>query len=342
MYKAAVIGLGIGEQHIHALQSHPKCQLVSLCDLDEKKAEDLAGQYTVADYTTTYDALIENPDINLLVIASYDDHHASQVLKAIQANKHVFVEKPLCRTPAELQSIYKAWQAQPVGLMSNLVLRAAPLFQWLKQAIAAGELGDIYAIDGEYLYGRLKKITHGWRKDVDDYSIIDGGAIHMIDLMMYLTDQKPQQVQTVGNKIVSQGTDYRYDDYAAMTFTFASGLIGRITANFGCVHPHQHILKVYGSKATFILDDMGARLQTARDMKQMDDYQGPYDRPAAQPLDQASTPQGKGALIADFIEILEKQAFLPQIQHEMALISACTAANKALLSRRSEDIEYLS
>src|SRR5262249_50292734 len=147
----------------------------------------------------------------------------------------------------------------------NLVLRAAPLYCWLRDTIAAGELGELYAFDGDYLYGRLEKITDGWRGEVDGYSVLQGGGVHLVDLMLWLTGQRPATVNAVGNRIATRGTRFRYDDFVAATYRFESGLIGRITANFGCVHRHQHVVRVFGTKGTFIHDDRGARLHSTRE-----------------------------------------------------------------------------
>src|SRR5437879_8574199 len=95
---------------------------------------------------------------------------------------------------------------------------------------------------------------------------MQGGGVHLVDLMLWLTGQRPRSVTAVGNRICTEGTAFHYHDYVSATFTFASGLVGRITANFGCVHRHQHVLRVFGTKGTFIYDDMGPRLYNSRDL----------------------------------------------------------------------------
>ncbi|MEO9183304.1 MAG: Gfo/Idh/MocA family oxidoreductase, partial [Kofleriaceae bacterium] len=262
MIGAAVVGLGVGEQHARAIARHPGAQLAWVYDLDRPRAEALArelGTRVAADYAQ----LLADPAVGVVALASYDDRHAAEVLAAFGAGKHVFCEKPLCRTPAELAQIVAARGA--LHLQCNLILRAAPLYRWLRDAIRAGELGEIYAFDGDYLYGRLHKIIDGWRRGVDDYSVIQGGGVHLIDLMMWLLDEAPVRVAAAGNRIATRDTAFRYLDFAAATYELPSGIIGRITANFASVHKHQHVVRVFGTKATFIHDDAGARLHTERD-----------------------------------------------------------------------------
>ena len=330
----AVIGLGVGEQHARAFASHPDCHLRWLYDLDAARATMVMDRIGAGRPAKSLDEVLGDAAVDVVSIASFDDAHFEQTRAALEAGKHVFVEKPLCRTEAESASLKNAWLAAgSPHLCSNLVLRAAPVYVWLRAAIAAGELGEVYAVDGEYLYGRLEKITHGWRAHVPDYSVLLGGGVHLIDLMMWLTGQRPERVSAHGNRICTGGTAFRYDDFAAATFLFPGGrhgLIGRITANFGCVHRHQHIVRVFGTKATFVYDDLGPRLHTTRDPSV-----------GAVALTQPALPATKGDLIPDFVAgILHGASPALAAQHEFDVMSASLAADRAARQQSTEEIHY--
>lgn len=342
MINAAVIGLGVGEQHARYYHAHKECNLIALCDLDLNKATKLAEDFNVQTVTSSWKEICENPSVDIISIASFDHHHAEQVITALKADKHLFVEKPLCITRDELNKIHTTWKNSNAHIISNLPLRTAPLFRWLKKEIAKGNLGEIYAIDAEYLYGRVQKITHGWRKDIEDYSVIEGGGIHMLDLILYLTDQYPSKVSSIGNKIVTRNTNFKYEDYTASTFEFDNGLIARLSSNFGCVHPHQHIMKIFGTKATFILDDLGGRLQTHRDPLNHDDYQKALAdksiKHQAEPITLPAKPQTKAELIDDLITVIKNKKNKELTLHEFRLMNACLGAVKSLKSRQIEEI----
>lgn len=330
--RVAVIGLGVGERHAAAFDAHPRSRVQVLCDLSAEKLAAAGRKFPGARRTRRFaDAL--GPDVDAVSIASYDDHHAAQVVEALRRGKHVFVEKPLCRTVLEARRIHAAWAAHRgrVKLASNLVLRAAPLYQWLKKEIRRGALGEIYAVDGDYLYGRLHKITGGWRKDVPDYSVMAGGGVHMIDLALWLTGQKPFSAAAAGNRICARGTAFKPEDYAAATFSFPSGLVARITANFGCVHKHQHVLRVFGTRGTFLYDDAGARLYRKRDPG------GPARRITLAPL-----PADKGALIPAFVDAVLKDKDISQDTRTfLDGICASVAADRAMRRRRPQTLETL-
>lgn len=327
---AATVGLGVGEQHARALVEAPGCALRWVYDLEPVKASRLAAQLG-ARAASNYDDILGDSAVHIVTLASYDDAHYGQTMAALGAGKHVFVEKPLCRSLDELQQIKVAWQQSGRHLSANLVLRGAPLYQWLREAIAADQLGEVYAFDGDYLYGRLSKITEGWRKDVPGYSVMQGGGVHLIDLMLWLTQQRPVSVTAAGTAVATRGTAFRYDDFQAATFRFESGLIGRVTANFGAVHPHQHVLRVFGTRATFIHDDRGARLQTSCEASA-----------AWTSIDRSTLPASKGVLIAPFVDsILGHRDRLAQAQQEFDLVAACLAADRAAASGASETIAYV-
>jgi len=329
----AVVGLGVGAQHALGYLATGECNLRWVYDLDTRKSEEFIRQVGTGAVANSFAQILDDSDLQVVSIASFDDAHYEQVLAALNAEKHVFVEKPLCRSLDELRLIKEAWARRQgrLKLSSNLVLRAAPLYRWLKERISAGSFGDLYAFDGDYLYGRLPKITGGWRKDVENYSVMEGGGVHLIDLMLWLTGERPSFVWATGNRICTRDTGFRYDDYAAATLEFPSGLVGRVTANFGCVHPHHHSMRIFGTQETFVYDDAGPRLHNSRD---------PDATPSA--IAHSPLPKSKADLIAQFVSaVAQDQNLNAQTQEAFDVISICAACDRALRSKSREEIQYL-
>lgn len=331
--RVAVIGLGVGEQHLLTYDRDPRCEVVVACDFSEERRREVAARYPHIPFTESADALLTDPAIDVVSIASFDDHHYPQLLAALGAGKHVFVEKPLCQHPAELREIRQAWleHGGRVKLMSNLVLRAAPAYRWLRERLRSGDLGRLYAFDGDYLYGRLPKITQGWRATIADYSVMAGGGVHLVDLFLWLTGERPATVTAVGNGICTEGTAFRPADYVAAQLQCPSGIVVRITANFGCVHGHQHVVRAFGTTATFLYDDRGARWQTHRD-----------PAPPAEPIAHSPLPAGKGVLLEDFVTaILNDEDLSLETQADFDTVSVCFAVDAALRTGTKVEIEYV-
>jgi predicted dehydrogenase len=329
----AVVGLGIGEQHARAYLATGNCQIRWLYDLEAARAESLAATLGAGMPAHSFAQVLADPEVQIVSIASYDDAHCAQVVAALEAGKHVFVEKPLCRTRDELRTIKNAWARHRGGLKlsSNLVLRAAPAYQWLKQKITKGDFGDPYAFDGDYLYGRLEKITEGWRAEVPAYSVMHGGGVHLIDLLLWLIGERPATVYATGNRLCAGHTVFRSHDYVAAILRCPSGLIGRITANFGCVHRHQHVVRLFGTKATCVCDDAGPRLHLTRD-----------PAATAAPVTLSPLPATKGALIAPFVSaVLTDENLNAHTQTMFDVMSVCAACDEALQSRSEVEVCYV-
>ena len=330
--RVGIIGLGVGEQHIEGYLNTGACDVV-LCDCSAEKLDLARRKYPGMPVSRDAKELLADPDIQVVSIASYDDAHAGQAIEALAAGKHVFVEKPLCQTRDQLQAVKQAWARHggKVKLDSNLVLRAAPAYVWLKEKVAEGFFGWPFAFDGDYLYGRLHKITHGWRKDVANYSVMEGGGIHLLDLLLWISGERPARLTAVGNRICSRGTAFRYDDFVAVTMQCPSGLVARITANFGCVHRHQHVVRLFGTEATFLHDDAGPRFYQTRD---------PAVGPT--PLLLPALPSSKGALIGPFVEaILTDRDMSAQTQLHFDVLSLCLACEEALRTGLPQEVCYV-
>ncbi len=326
-----VVGLGVGYHHAKAFAATPECEVVAVCDQNAERAHEVVRELGGGCAAATFEQILDDRRIAIVSIASFDQDHAAQTLAALDAGKHVFVEKPLCMTDRELQLIHGAWSARHgrLKLGANLVLRAATLYQWLKRVVQTGDLGRVYAFDGDYLYGRVEKVTSGWRKDVPQYSVMLGGGVHLVHLMLWLTGERPTTVWAMGNKIATSGTAFRYDDYVAATVRAPSGLVGRITANFGCVHRHQHVIRVFGTAATVIYDDAGPRLHRAR-------------TEAATPVDLEPQPPSKGALIPEFAAAVAQDLdFSAQTREILDTMSVCLACDAARRRGAAQEVVYL-
>ena len=215
--KIAIIGAGwMAAYHVAGFRAGG-AEVVAIVDKVPAAATAASQKYGVdKTFAEPKELFAAIKDLDAVSIITPNVFHHPLVMEALAAGKHVFCEKPLCRTLDEMRAIVRARGDRHLGC--NLILRAAPLYRWLRAAIRDGELGEIYAVDGDYLYGRLAKITDGWRGAVDDYSVFQGGGVHLLDLMMWLLGERPARVAAVGNRIVTRDTGFRYPDFVAATY----------------------------------------------------------------------------------------------------------------------------
>lgn len=330
--RAAVIGLGVGEAHVAGYQAHEGCDVVALCDFDRRRLEEIGARVPGADLLDSADEVLCDLDIDVVSIASYDNHHYEQIVKALTHDKHVFVEKPLCLTEQQAVEIRELSDAKPqLKLSSNLILRRCPRFLALKEQIEQGALGEVFLVEGQYEYGRLHKITEGWRGAIDFYSVVYGGAIHLVDLLLWLTGDRIVEVAAFGNQVVSQGSQFRYNDTVVAALRFAEGTVGKVGVSYGCVRPHFHELKVYGTKATFINGYPHGMLYESRD---------PQVVPTA--VTEAYPGVQKGALIGEFLDAIlsgkEPAVGRDEVFQTMAV---CLAIEQAVAEGTTQSVRAL-
>jgi len=289
--RAGIIGLGVGEAHIPGFEASGGVAVTALCDISPDQLAAVAARHPGCRLFTDPAAMIADPEIDVVSIASYDDAHTPQILAALRAGKHVFAEKPLCRTEDELAEIRRVMAEAPnLRLSSNLILRRSPRFLELRRRLRAGDLGDVYYLEGDYNYGRVHKLTDGWRGRMDGYSVTLGGGLHMIDLILWLLDERPEEVTAYGGGLATRGTRFSGMDTTVALLRYSSGRLAKVASNFACVMPHHHGLTVHGTKASFQHSIEGARLFTSRE---------PSSQPIA--LDDAYPGMKKGDLIPSFI-----------------------------------------
>ncbi len=192
-------------------------------------------------------------------------------------------------------------------------------------------MGQIYYLEGDYNYGRLEKITDGWRGDLPHYSVFLGGAVHLVDLLLWMTGDQVSEVTAYGNKLCSTESRFKDSDFVVALLKFKSGAIAKITANFGCVMPHFHGVSLFGTKATFVNEVPSARLYESRD---------PKVAPLA--INEPYPGVEKGQLIPDFVEsILEEREGAISTESIFQTMAVCFSVEKALQSGRSVPVDTL-
>jgi predicted dehydrogenase len=329
--RVGVIGLGVGEAHIAGFEADPRCRVTTLCDIDETQLAKVAARHANTRITRNPDDVLEDPDIDAVSIASYDDAHAAQVLAAIAAGKHIFVEKPLCFHDEEFAAISEALAKRPeVQISSNLILRKYPRFARLKTLLDDNELGDIYYLEGDYNYGRMEKILGGWRGTLPFYSVTHGGGIHMIDLLLWLTGRRPVEVSAMGTQRASRDTDFSFNDTVVALLRFSDDTIAKVSANFPCVYPHFHDVVVFGTNGTWRNMPEAARLYRSRDPETPPDI-----------LDDPYPGSFKGDLIPSFVSAL-LDGGTAEVSSAAVLdaMAVSLAIERAAVTGKPQDINY--
>lgn len=221
--KVAVIGAGsISEVHFAGYDQNPEATIVAVCDLNEERAKAKAGKYKAEKVYTDYRELLADPGIDAVSICTWNNSHAEIAVAALEAGKHVLVEKPLCKTVEEALRVQEAVRQSGKTLQVGFVRRYSSNTQIVKQFLEAGELGEIYYAKASCL--RRLGNPGGWFSDKERSGggpLIDLG-VHIIDLCWYLMGRpKVKSVSgntynRLGNRAHVKGLSfYKASDYDA-------------------------------------------------------------------------------------------------------------------------------
>lgn len=328
--KIGVIGLGVGEQHVIGYQRIPNVEVTDICDIDPSVLKIVGDRNDVPNRHQNYKQITENPNIDVVSIASYDNCHAIQAISAFENGKHVMIEKPLALNRHEAGAILRAQQDSGRFLSSNLVLRKSPRFQELKNWIAKGYFGEIVTIEGDYLHQILWKLTQGWRGEIEFYCVTYGGGIHMIDLMRWLLEEEIVEVCGMSNKKLTRGSKFNFDDTVTNLLKFESGTVGRTTSNLGAQRPQIHGISVYGTEKSFINDTPHAKLFHGDKSEDLEIVETTYPG-----ID-------KFGLLPDFISSIRKGEE-PEVSAKdvFRVMDICFACYESLKAKKTVNVNFL-
>jgi len=213
--RIGIVGLGwFGEIHCDAIIGIPNLELAALCTRTESRLAELAKKFGVKKTYTDYRKLLADPDIDAVSIVTMWDQHTEPAVAALQAGKHVFLEKPIASTVADARKIVAASKGAKGILQVGHICRFNPRYRAAKEAIAAGRIGKIVSLASR------RNIPAAWTPAIlNKIGPIVGDAIHDTDLMLWFTEDRIVSVyaQTVDVR------GLKYPDIGQTMYRFRSG-----------------------------------------------------------------------------------------------------------------------
>ena len=184
--KHSVLGLGwFGEKHCEALAAIPNVEIHALCTRNPERLAEVAQRFGVKKIFTSYDAMLADPEVASVSITTMWDQHAAPAVAALNAGKHVFLEKPMASTVADCDAIVNAANAAKGFFMTGHICRFNPRYAAAKQEIAAGKIGRIIS-----MYARRNLPAWVGASVLDKIGPIIGDCVHDTDLMFWFTESR--------------------------------------------------------------------------------------------------------------------------------------------------------
>jgi myo-inositol 2-dehydrogenase / D-chiro-inositol 1-dehydrogenase len=222
-----LIGAGrIGKVHAETLAFRvPEARTLCLTDLNRHAAEQVASRFGIPTVAGSVDQILGNPAIAAVLICSSTDTHADLIVRAAQAGKHIFCEKPIAHSLAQIDAALAAVQRAGVKLQIGFNRRFDSNFARVRAAVAGGEIGS-------------PRLLHIISRDPApppvSYVKVSGGlfldmTIHDFDMARFLIGDEVEEIYTAAGVMVDPAIGEAGDlDTALIVLRFRHGVIGTI------------------------------------------------------------------------------------------------------------------
>ncbi len=253
--RIAIIGCGgIADMHAKAIHDTPNAELTACYSRSSESANRFAQRYGIEAFTS-YEALLASPDVDAVALCTPSGLHTAQAIQAIQAGKHVLVEKPMSLTLREADELIATVDSGNVvvGVISQY--RTSPAVEEIKRAIDAGALGRLTSGSLQMKYWRSAAYyaSGAWR---GTWALDGGGAlmnqgIHGVDIFRYLMGA-PVSLTAYARTLTH---DIEVEDMAVAILEFEGGALGTIEGSTTCNPGYPRRIEICGDKGSVVLEE---------------------------------------------------------------------------------------
>jgi predicted dehydrogenase len=217
-------------------------ELVWLCDVDDERRAELAPRYPTATMTASFEDVLADESVDAVVVATPVPTHYELARRALEAGKHVFVEKPPAMRGAEIEELCDLAEERDRVLMPGHLLLYHPAVQKLKEIVDSGELGEVL-----YVYGNRQNLGTFRTNENALWSL----GVHDLSVLLYLIGEEPSEVRAHGNAFLSRGVE----DVVFCYLRFPSGKMAHMHLSW--LDPHKiRRITVVGNERMAVFDDM--------------------------------------------------------------------------------------
>jgi predicted dehydrogenase len=240
--RVAVVGLGYwGPNLVRNLHELPDAELSVVCDMREDALEAIGRRYPAVATTTSFDEVIADPAIDAVALATPVSTHYPLAMQALDAGKHVFIEKPLAASAEEAYDLLERAQERDLVLMPGHTFLYSPPVNTIRDLITSGELGDIYFIS-------TSRVNLGLHQS--DVSVAWDLGPHDFSILRYWLDETPRHVSALSRSCVIPNMP----DVAFINLEFPSGTIAHVELSWLAPSKLRRTT-IVGSKKMVVYDD---------------------------------------------------------------------------------------
>ncbi|MBI3272912.1 MAG: Gfo/Idh/MocA family oxidoreductase [Planctomycetes bacterium] len=242
MIRIALLGYGYwGPNLLRNFHENPRCELVACCDLDEKKLAKVRARYPSVHVTADPAVVLGDPSIQAVAIATPISTHYAVARRALEAGKHLFVEKPFTASASEARELIDLARARGLLLMVGHTFEYSPAVLKIGEIVKSGHLGKIF-------YVSMTRVNLGLHQK--DVSVIWDLAPHDFSILFHVLGEKPAKVSALGRACIQKGIP----DVAFINLEFPSGVVAHLEVSWLSPSKLRSVF-IVGSSRMLIWDD---------------------------------------------------------------------------------------
>jgi D-xylose 1-dehydrogenase (NADP+, D-xylono-1,5-lactone-forming) len=227
-------------------QASPKVELVAVASRNERNAQEYASEWKIPRAHGSYEALLEDPDVEALYVSLPNSLHVEWSIRALEAGKHVLVEKPFDKRPERVEDAFDAAERAGRLLSEAFMFRHNPQTAKLTELVRGGAIGELQTIRAAFSYSLYDAENIRLRPDVDGGALMDVGCYCVSGSRLLAGEAE----RVHGEQLVGPtGVDVRFHG----TMRFPSGVVSQWDC--GTVMPERDELEAIGDEASLFLDD---------------------------------------------------------------------------------------
>ena len=234
-----------------AINAAKDTEIVAVVSRDLGRAREFAAKHKVRTPYDDFDAMLRDPAVDVVYLASPNFLHCEQTVKAAQAGKHVLCEKPMALTLEDCRRMVETCRQQGVRLGTGFHLRHHPGHQRMRELVQGGSLGTIVMAQAQWAYGARGVEKPGPRAALqqwwEDPAMVGAGSwmgsgVHCADLLRYVLGQEVVEVTAITDTSEAEPLEH----LATVLLRFEGGALGTAVASRRLPDSHNN-LTVYGS-----------------------------------------------------------------------------------------------
>jgi predicted dehydrogenase len=243
LVNVGIVGFGYwGPNLVRNFRSIPECRLKSVCDLSEKRLKQMHSLYPEVAGETDFNRIVADPEIDALVIATSARSHFSLAKAALNAGKHVLIEKPMACSTGECEELIALGKQQGKLVMVGHTFLYSPAVRKIKEIVDNRDLGDLRYIAARRLNLGL------FQKDIN---VAWDLAPHDISIILHIMQEVPHSVNCQGGASITSGIE----DMTVMNLRFTKERTAVIHSSW---HDPRKVreMTIVGSKRMIVYDDI--------------------------------------------------------------------------------------